>query len=177
MRPAGTAPLWPEETIHVPIIELTDAQIEHLIREPKQLPRDYRTRLMNLRPRNAHQGSQLEISTQAGKNFEIFLRQGMNHLDFSVILGYHLPAMNRVFRLRRYNGKSHVHGNRIEGNQFYAFHIHSATARYQAIGAREDTYAEPTDRFASLSTAFDCMIMDCGFEGASLQLNLGLAVE
>jgi hypothetical protein len=74
--------------------------------------------------------------------------------------------------LRRYNGKSHVHGNRIEGTTFYDFHIHTATERYQLLGSREDTFAEPSRLFTNLSLALDCLVQDCGFEGANPQLSL-----
>ena len=54
-----------------------------------------------------------------------------------------VPQSNRVFRLRRYNGKSHEHTNPIEKEIFYDFHIHTATERYQVLeNKKEDTYAE-----------------------------------
>jgi hypothetical protein len=152
--------------------ELTDVQINALLNETKTLPRDFRQRLLNLRSKNSHQSSQLMITAPSGHVFEIFLRQGMNPLDFSAILGYHSPSLGRIFRLRRYNGKSHVHGNRIEGNTFYDFHIHMATERYQNLGSREDTYAEPSPRFVNLAVALDCLVEDCGFEGILRQHSL-----
>ena len=47
---------------------------------------------------------------------------------------------------------------------FYGYHIHMATERYQEIGAREDAYAQPTDRFADYQQAIKCMLDNCGFE-------------
>ncbi len=41
------------------------------------------------------------------------------------------------------------------------FIIHFASERYQQIGGAEDTYAERSNRFVSLSDAFECMIADC----------------
>lgn len=58
---------------------------------------------------------------------------------------------------------NHEHTNRIEGDTFFGFHIHTATERYQNLGLDEDAYAEPTDRYANLSGAMECMIKDCGF--------------
>jgi len=75
-----------------------------------------------------------------------------------------MPGSNVLFRLRRYNGRSHQHTNRIEGNTFYDFHIHMATERYQVAGYEEYHYAETTDRFADLGGAIRCMIQDCAFE-------------
>jgi len=71
-----------------------------------------------------------------------------------------VPQSNQLFRLRRYNGKSHEHTNRLEGVTFYDFHIHIATERYQAVGMREDAYAEPTDRYGDFHAAFSCLIKD-----------------
>jgi hypothetical protein len=81
-----------------------------------------------------------------------------------VILGYLREDVTSLFRLRRYNGKSHEHTNKIEGNTFYEFHIHTATERYQDRGMDEDAFAEPTTRFSDLNGAIDCMVADCGFD-------------
>jgi len=100
-----------------------------------------------------------------GSDFRVILRQSLiNPLDFSVILVYRPPKSNQLFRLRRYNGKSHEHTNSIEGETFYDFHVHEATERYQEIGGREDTYAQTTSRFSNLHQAVSCMFHDCGFE-------------
>ena len=69
-----------------------------------------------------------------------------------------------LFRLRRYNGKSHEHTNRLEGRTFYEFHIHTATERYQDSGLREDAFAEPTTRLADFVGAVACALDDCGFD-------------
>lgn len=101
----------------------------------------------------------------SGANFRLIIRlSDFNPLDFSIILALNPPESNQLFRLRRYNGKSHEHTNTIEGNTFYGFHIHEATERYQEIGAREDAYAEPTDRYADFYGALQCLLEDCGFE-------------
>jgi hypothetical protein len=69
-----------------------------------------------------------------------------------------------VFRLRRYNGRSHEHTNAIERATFYAFHIHTATERYQDLGMREDSFAEPTDRFSNFEEAVDCLFDDANLK-------------
>ena len=68
-----------------------------------------------------------------------------------------------MFRLRRYNGRSHEHTNQIENDTFYDFHIHLATERYQELGAREDAYARPTDRYGTFRGALDCLFTDANF--------------
>ncbi len=85
-------------------------------------------------------------------------------MDFSVILAYQPPDTNILFRLRRYNGKSHEHSNHLERQTFYEFHRHTATERYQEAGFREDTFAERDNRFADLHEALSCLFEDCAFE-------------
>ena len=142
----------------------SDQDISSLILERKPLPVDYRTKIQT-RPKSGHKERELDIEGGDGGDYRLILRQStFNPLDFSVILAYRPPKSNQLFRLKRYNGKSHEHTNPIEGETFYGFHIHQATERYQEIGAREDTYAKPTDRFADFQQAITCMLKDCGFE-------------
>jgi hypothetical protein len=81
-----------------------------------------------------------------------------------VILACLPPNSSTFFRLRRYNGRGHEHTNKLEHERFYNFHIHTATERYQEEGAREDGYAEQTDRYHDLNGAINCMFADCGFQ-------------
>ncbi len=144
-------------------IAFSDDEISEFIMEPKHLPSNWRTQ-MNLRPKRGHKEGQLDLSGENGSQFRVIVRQSaINPLDFSVILALRIPQSNRIFRLRRYNGKSHQHTNHIEGNTFYDFHIHTATARYQDIGGREDSFAEPTDRYSDLNGAISCMRTDAHF--------------
>ncbi|MBL7204909.1 MAG: hypothetical protein ISS63_11355 [Desulfobacteraceae bacterium] len=143
---------------------LSDNDIERLVQEKKSLPADYQGKIQ-VRPKRGHKERELDIKGEDGNDFRLILRQSLvNSLDFSVILVYRPPQSNVLFRLRRYNGKSHEHTNLIEGGMFYDYHIHQATERYQQIGAREDTYAEPTNRFSDFYQAISCIVDDCGFE-------------
>lgn len=146
-----------------------DHEIENLITECKPLPSDWRNRI-KLRPKRGHDEQLLVLTGDAGNEFRLILRQNQtNPIDFSVILAVQVPESNQVFRLLRYNGRSHQHTNHIEDVTFYDFHIHSATERYQAIGTREDAYAEPTDRYGN----FKCMITDANLKvPIELQRNL-----
>ena len=144
-------------------VSLTDQEIADLLREPKPLPDDYLAQIQ-LRAKRGHRERELEIRGGGGSEFMVILRQSsFNPLDFSIILGYRMPNSTQVFRLRRYNGKSHEHTNAVEGESFFAFHIHEATERYQERGLREDAYAIPTDRFGDLHGAMQCLLADCSF--------------
>ena len=155
-------------------VVFTDDQIRALILEPKPLPHDYRKGL-SLRQKRGHCEQELTIQGAEAHEFHIILRQSsIDPLNFSVILSVTVPGTNRIFRLRRYNSKTHQHSNRLEGSdKFYSFHIHQATERYQEAGWDEDSYAEPTERFADLHGAIKCMFQGCGFilsEGEQLIL-------
>jgi hypothetical protein len=102
---------------------------------------------------------------ESGHSFVIAVRQSLlNTFDFSAILGYKLPGVNTIFRLRRYNGKSHDHTNTIENERFREFHIHKATERYQrSTGSKEDHFAVTDRRYFDLDGAVECLLADCGF--------------
>lgn len=146
------------------VVRLSEDDINRLLEESKHLPDNYQSRIQ-LRSKRGHRGRELDITGVDGSQFRIILRQSnSNALDFSVIFAFQPPNANEIFRLRRYNGRSHEHTNALERETFYEFHIHEATMRYQQIGAREDTYATPTDRFADVEGAVECMMDDCGFD-------------
>jgi len=142
----------------------SDLEIAALVQERKPLPEDWRNKVQ-LRAKRGHSERELDVTGDAGNQFRLVLRQSkLNTLDFSIILAVNVPGSNQVFRLRRYNGKSHEHTNHIEGDTFYDFHIHFSTERYQELGTREDAYAEPTDRFGDIHAALRCVIADAEFE-------------
>ena len=146
----------------MPVI-YTDDQIRLLMLEDKRLPGDWRKRTQ-LVAKRGHRERQLDVRGAKGNECRLIFRQStVNVLDFSVILAVRVPNSNQVFRLRRCNGRSHEHTNHIEGESFYDFHIHFATERYQEVGAREDTYARPTDGYQSYHDALDHMLADASF--------------
>ncbi len=119
-----------------------------------------------MKPKRGHHEGEIDVRGANGTEFRLIQRQSrLNLLDFSVILAYRPAGSMTLFRLRRYNGKSHEHTNSIEKHTFYDFHVHYATERYQLIGASEDSYAEPTDRYADFQGALSCLLEECNFEG------------
>ena len=122
----------------------TDAEIAALVSERKELTRNFDD-MIRLRPKAGHREYDLDIVGGQGSEFRLILRQNVvNSLDFSIILAYRIQKSNQLFRLRRYNGKSHEHTNHLERNTFYGFHMHFATERYQQTSWREDAYAALT---------------------------------
>ena len=142
---------------------LSEEQISALIQEGKPFPSGL-SPLLNLTERNLHARKECAVTADSGNKFVIKIRRSvLNPFDFSVILGYQLPHLHRVFRLRRYNGNSHRHTNVIEKQTFGGFHVHTATHRYQASGFSEDHFAEPTNRYYDLDSAIECLLTECGF--------------
>jgi len=145
-------------------LRLTDDDIRCLLAERKPLPGDYALRLQ-LKPKRGHKEREMQVKGGDGSDFRIILRQSdLNPLDFSVVLVYQPLQSNQLFRLRRCNGKSHEHTNKLEGERFYGYHIHTATERYQDAGFREDAYAEATRRYSDLDGALKCLLEDCAFD-------------
>ena len=144
---------------------ISDAEISTLILEAKTVPVGLCPLTATQLERNQHRRKEYEITCPSGNCFVISTRQSMlNLLDFSAILGYKLPGLNTIFRLRRYNGKSHYHTNTIENERFRDFHIHTATERYQRRGPREDHFAQIDTRYWHMESAISCLLKDCGFQ-------------
>jgi len=116
---------------------LDDAQIQTLLAEPKPI-----VELAALNPtvaKGRHRESQRSVVRVNGSAFRLIVRQSiLDPSDFSVILAHELPETTGLFRLRRHNGDSHDHPNRLEGSTVRGFHVHLATERYQLAGYRED---------------------------------------
>jgi len=149
------------------LVRLTDNEIENLLQEKKMLPANFTSKI-RLRAKGSHSEQQFDFQGEHGRQYRLILRQNrVNPLDFSVILAYCPPETNQLFRLCRYNGKSHWHTNRLEKSSFFGFHIHKATARYQDLGAAEDSFAEPTSNYADFQGALSCLISDCSFVSES----------
>lgn len=151
-------------------VTYTDDAITALIGQHKPLPAGWRKQ-MRWSTKRGHREAGLEVTAESGDEFRLIFRQNtVNVLDFSVILGVRVPQSNRLFRLLRYNGRSHEHTNRIEGDTFYDFHVHRATERYQQIGADEEAYAESDSRYCDFNGALNCMLTDAGFVDPQPQL-------
>lgn len=145
-------------------VRYSDDEIKSMIEARKPLPDNYRS-LVRLRQKRGHKEGELGVTGDDDGQYRLILRQSdFNRFDFSVILAVLPEGSNQLFRLRRYNGKSHEHTNPVERSTFYGFHVHEATERYQEYGTREDAFAEETERYDNFHSALDCLLEDCGFE-------------
>ena len=146
-------------------ITYSDQEIEDLIQEPKKLPDNWKFLL--------YKAKELDVDGNDGNKFRIIVRQNDSYpSDFSVILAVLVSPSDRVssnpvFRLRRYNGSTNPHTNRIEKNEVDGFHIHFATERYQRRRQKEDGYAKKTCRYNDFDGAVQCLIEDANFEERS----------
>jgi hypothetical protein len=145
-------------------IRFNEAEIQQFLSELKRLPLDYQSKFRP-KAKRGHNERELDLTGEDGTLFRLLFRQSQfNLLDFTVIFSLVLPESGQLFRVRRYNGKSHEHTKIIERQKFYDFHIHEATERYQQIGTREDAFALPTGRYSDFEGATRCMLTDCGFK-------------
>jgi hypothetical protein len=152
---------------------LTDDAIDTLLKARKPIPDGLYPLTKKMASRNQNSRAEFDVDCNTGERFVIAIRQNeINPLNFSVILGYRMPGLSTVFRLRRYNGK-HTHSNPIEKiGQFREFHRHTATERYQKLGAKEDHFAEIDTRFHNVDGAIQCLLEDNAFEKKHIPLPL-----
>jgi hypothetical protein len=144
-------------------VRLDDQRIRELLAESKPVPK---TLLGNFKTTSkfGHKEANFEFKGDSGGAFRVAVRQNeVNQLDFSVILMHQPDNSNEWFRLRRYNGSSHTHRNKLENAVITGFHRHTATERYQANGFREDAFAEEQAGYANLTGAIHLMVQECGF--------------
>jgi len=146
---------------------LTGTAINRLLEEPKPAVQ-VAALVPPTREKRGHRENQVQVTGTQGSNFRLVVRELVRDpLDFSVTLAYEIPGSTRIFRLRRHNGASHSHTNKLEGTRLTGFHVHMATERYQTAGFKEEAYAESTDAYESLSGAIEHMLEAAGFEAQS----------
>jgi len=142
---------------------LNDKEILDLLSELKTMTVFPEDLIRSMKSKRGHSESEHIIQRPDGSTFHIRLRlSNENPMDFSVILGFCPAKATKLFLLRRYNGKSHEHKNKLESEvPFYDYHIHTATERYQKEGTKEECFAEVTDRYTTIQEALKCLIKDC----------------
>ena len=152
---------------------LSDPEIAELISVAKRLPNNWQSNTIS---RDGQIQVQFDIYGVDGTLFRIIIRQSIRNLnDFSVILAISPTGMRQI-NLLRYDGSSHPHRNKIEGNRIDLMpHIHIATERYQRLRrADAEEYAEETDRYNDINRAWECFRADTNLQplkgGAEMNL-------
>jgi hypothetical protein len=140
-----------------------DTAIATIISAPKLISSDDYDNLFHLsREKKQHKEKDITIPRDDESSYKLIIRSSkINPLDFSVILALCFSDSNRMFKLRRYNGKSHRHRNKIEDQVFYDFHVHEATERYQRLGVKEEYFAQPTSEYSDLTGAIRVCMKEC----------------
>lgn len=154
---------------------MNDQDIQKLLEEKKVITLDNYHKLFALsKIKGKHKEQEVLLNGTDKHEFIIKIRQSIiNPIDFSVIVGFIPKERNKIFRLKRYNGKSHKHKNSLEKDEFYDFHIHTATQRYNDLGYDEEAYAQVSDKYSDLKSAIETMIKECNIiipNGAQLSL-------
>lgn len=148
----------------IPPAILSDADIDSLVKERKVLPWGWTP---NLTAREDRRSLDLIVPRADGSKFRLFVRSSISDpaANFSAGLVFIDTSRYIDLVLRRYNGPSHPHTNRLEGEpEFWDFHIHLATERYQASRHyKNEHYAVVTRRFGNVEGALRCLLDDCGF--------------
>ncbi|WP_414041559.1 hypothetical protein ACJU26_05720 [Acidithiobacillus sp. M4-SHS-6] len=145
---------------------VNDAMIAELLTRRKQVT--------NPNVREADKASHIQknfrVVSSDGYEFNLYWRQNKRVKDdFSCGLAWHMPS-GETMTLVRYNGSSHPHQNRIKGTVIeFRCHIHRATERYIRANLKPEGFAEPTDRYRSISGAFHDLVSDCNITGITTE--------
>lgn len=154
--------------------QITDAQIEAWLNEPKPVPKDFRDWFAPNVATAENINRAHVITGGNGSRFGIHVRQGMVlQNDFSI--GLRLVRQGGVgdIPLARCNGWHEEHKNmldrktpnyRINPN---TCHIHTQQARYFAIKPKKIGFALETNAFNDLASAIEYFVENYGFVSAA----------
>lgn len=84
-------------------------------------------------------------------------------LDFSVLLIYY-DDRGYKYIIKRYNGDHGMHMDNRTGISISGPHIHTISVDCQMTTHKDEGYAEPTDRYKTLSEAVDVFIADLNIQ-------------
>lgn len=142
---------------------LTDEKIAALLDLPKRL-----TGWDRKAPKQkaGHAEQQASVQGEDGSSFFVFIRRNvLLSDDFSCGLVWRAPGGSPV-TLARFNGSSHSHLNKLEGNRIARrCHIHMITRRYIDAGLDPDGFAVETDAYTGLRGALRALAERCKIEG------------
>ncbi len=117
----------------------------------------------------------IELCSQDQKHrFKLYMRQSnLDEDNFSCGLSY-LESNESDITLARYNGSSHVHVNKCDGQRFdFQCHIHQANEASLKVSKKIENFAIQTDRYKNLSGAIQCVLKDFNI----IDINIGQLIE
>ena len=146
---------------------LTDERIGQLLAMPKRVTNPTARNVVDA---NHDKREYVVESTDGTERFRLFVRQNKTVVDdFSCGLQW-LPAGGESLILARYNGPSHAHPNRLEGNRVdYLCHIHKTTERYVQANLKPEGFAEQTGTYQTCNGALNELVKDCHIAGLDTQ--------
>ncbi len=143
---------------------LTDKNVETLLNSPKKLNLFFEDLFQKPKQKFGHTEFEFDFFDESDIKFGLKLRiNNSNKSNFSAILGFYSDGNNYNI-LTRYNGNSHWHKNLLHNSpDFKDFHIHIVKEEYVQSPKirRNESYAEPTDRYDNFRSATICLIKDC----------------
>jgi hypothetical protein len=142
---------------------LTDGRIAQLLEMPKRVTNPKAREV----PDANHFRRDFTVQSEDGtQEFVLFTRQNKTITEnFSCGLRW-MPPGSEDLMLARYNGPSHSHPNRLEGDRIdHLPHIHRATERYLQANLKSEGFAETTERYKTLSGALHELVNDLHISG------------
>lgn len=140
---------------------IPDTLIEELLRQSKRVANPK----AKWQEKPGHRQRNFNVLA-SNHSFVLFQRQNVRvPEDFTCGLRWEPPGGGSLI-LVRYNGSSHVHGNKLEGDTLrHVCHIHRTTERYLAIGITAEGFAEASSRYRTIDGALHCLATDCFISG------------
>lgn len=144
---------------------LGDKEIEKIVSAPKYIPNSvgkaYDWSAFKLD--NGQFRRKIELLCE-GFRLTMAMRQLQDEpLDFSVLLIYY-DVRGYKYIVKRYNGDHGLHIDSRTGIEISGPHIHTISVECQMTTHKDEGYAEPTDRYNTLSEAVDAFIRDLNIQ-------------
>ena len=142
---------------------LTDSKIQQIAQMPKRVKNPTARFIADAN----HEKKEFLVESEDGtEQFRVFVRQNNTVTDdFSCGVQW-FPVGAEPLILARFNGSSHTHPNRMEGNTLsYVFHIHRTTERYLHNNFSPEGYAEETTRYTSCNGALHALVSEFNITG------------
>jgi hypothetical protein len=163
-----------EQWFHLMPVE--DIISEALLLRLRQTPKRVTEWVVKDRKKQKHVEWMCESKAEDGDDFQIYMRQNqILQDDFSCGIKWKSPEGEWVV-IARYNGSSHVHTNRVDGQRIqHQCHVHQMTVEAVRQGWSHENFALPTDRYFTLEDAKLALAEDfnlVGLVAPSNQLDL-----